>query len=314
LTGLAVLLSRFSWAQAHGLSLSGFLRAAPWSALIVAMAALIAMAARGARWAVPAIVVFVACDQAFWGYSYVYRWGPVQRIAELTANADVPAEAQPGELIAPAVLGGSSNVGVLRGLRLMSGYTGLVASSVLDPDDQTTQRIAGVAWREVGYTWTPTADRMSRARLVSTAQPSADIRADVRRVDLARVALVDRAVKELTGQIGGRGDQGSVRIVEDRPGSIVVETDADQPQLLVLTERFHSGWRATEDAGAREPIRVNGDFLGCLVDPGHHRVALTFAPASARYGLRASVAGILLTVVATMLMWSAPRGHAALSR
>ena len=306
-TGLAVLLSRSSWAPAHGLSLSGFLRAAPWTALIVAMAALIAMAARGVRWAVPAIIVFAACDQAFWGYSYVYRWGPVQRIAELTANADVPAGAQSGELIAPAILGGSSNVAVLRGLRLASGYTGLVATSVLDPDDRITQRIAGVAWRQVGYTWTRTSDGMSRARLVSTAQPSADISADVRRVDLARVALVERPVEGLSASIGGNSDQGSVRIVDDRPGSIVVETDANQRQLLVLTERFHSGWRATTDAGAREPIRVNGDFLGCLVDPGRHRVALAFAPASAKYGIRASVAGILLTAAATLLMWPAQR-------
>lgn len=313
-TGLAALLSRSSWAPAHGLSLSGFMRAAPWSALIVAMAALIAMAARGARWALPAIVVLVACDQGFWGYSYVYRWGPIQRIAEITANADAPAGAQPGELIAPARLGGSSNAAVLRGLRLASGYTGLVAASVLDPDDRITQRIAGVAWREVGYDWTRTPDGMSRARVVATAQSSADIRADVRRVDLSRVALVNRPLDGLSESIGGRGGPGSVRVVEDRPGSIVVETDGDQPQLLVLTERFHSGWLATEDAGAREPIRVNGDFLGCRVDAGHHRVALTFAPASATYGLRASMAGILLTVVATMLMWPAQRRSTGASR
>jgi len=68
----------------------------------------------------------------------------------------------------------SGNVAVLRGLRLATGYTGLVASSVLDPDDPTTQRIAGVEWREAGYAWTRTPDHMARARLVSTAQPSAD--------------------------------------------------------------------------------------------------------------------------------------------
>jgi len=299
------LLAQSSWAAAHGLSLSGVMRAAPWSALIVAVAALTAIAARGARWAVPVLIVFVACDQGFWGYSYAYRWGPIERIDDLKAKADVPAAAQRGELIAPAILGGSSNVAVLRGLRLASGYTGLVASSVLDPDDRTTQEIAGVAWREVGYTWTRTSNPMPRARLVSTVQQSADISADVRRVDLRRVALVDHPVAGLSDSASERGGHGSVRILEERPGAFVVETISDVPQVLVLTERFHAGWRATHDGAARETIRVYGDFLGSLVDPGRHRIALTFAPASAAYGLAASLAGLALTVVATTVLWSA---------
>ena len=117
---------------------------------------------------------------------------------------------------------------MLRGLRLTSGYTGLVASSVLDPDDPTTQRIAGVAWREAGYTWTRTPDHMPRARLVSTAQPSADITADVHRIDLARVALVDAPVEGLSARAAA-SDTGSARVVEDRPGSIVVETVSGGP-------------------------------------------------------------------------------------
>src|SRR5262249_58716398 len=91
--------------------------------------------------------------QCFWGSSYVYRWGPIERIDELKANADVPAGAQPGELIAPAVIGGLSNVAVLRGLRVTPGYTGLVTSSVLDSADPVVQQIAGVAWRAAGTPW-----------------------------------------------------------------------------------------------------------------------------------------------------------------
>jgi hypothetical protein len=304
-TVLGAMLAQSSWAAARGLSLSSVTRAAPWSALIVAMAALTVMAARGARWAVPVLIVFVACDQGFWGYSYALRWGPIERIDELMAKADVPAEAQRGELIAPAILGGSSNVAVLRGLRLASGYTGLVASSVLDPDDPTTQRIAGVAWREAGYTWTRTSNPMPRARLVSTARATADISAEARRVDLTRVALVDRPVAGLSDSTSDRVGHGSVRVLEERPGAFVLETTSDVPQLLVLTERFHGGWRATHDRAARETVRVYGDFLGCLVDAGQHRVVLTFAPASAAYGLGASLAGLALTVVATTVFWSA---------
>ncbi len=301
--------SQSSWAAAHGLSLSSFMRAAPWSILIVSMAILVAMAGRGVRWSVPVLIVFVACDLGFWGYSYVYRWGPIQTIADLVANADVPPNAQGGDLIAPLIEGGLGNVAVLRGLRLTPGYTGLVPSSVLDPADPLTHRIAGVGWRPRGTTWERVPDSMPRARLVSIAQPSLDVKADVRRIDILRVALVDRPVDGLSGSQGESetpahpADRDSVRILQDRPGSIVLETTARSRQLLVLTERFHRGWRVTEDAGEREVIRVYGDFIGFAVDSGRHRVVLTFTPDSARQGARVSLAGlVLLTVAVTMLL------------
>jgi len=274
--------------------------------LIVGMAALMVMAARGVRLALPLIVLFVACDQGLWGYSYAYRWGPIQRIDDIAV--DVPAGAQRGDLIAPAIVGGIGNVAVLRGFRLTPGYSGLVASSVLDPANPVAHQIAGVAWRETGYTWERVTHPMARARLVASAQTSADIDADVRRVDVARVALVESPVEGLAGATDASGDRGSAQIVEDRPGSIVVDTASATRQLLVLTERFHGGWRATQDKAARVPIRVYGDFLGCVVDAGRHRVALTFAPASAAYGRRATLAGVVLTAVATMVLWRVGAG------
>jgi hypothetical protein len=47
---------------------------------------------------------------------------------------------------------------------------------------------------------------------------------------------------------------------------------------------------------------VYGDFLGCLVDPGQHRLTFTFAPASARSGLMVTFVGLALTFAATILL------------
>ena len=44
------------------------------------------------------------------------------------------------------------------------------------------------------------------------------------------------------------------------------------------------GWQAAVDGGPAEVLRVNGDFLGVLVEPGRHAVALQFAPLSLRLG------------------------------
>jgi hypothetical protein len=304
-TAVAGMLSQSAWSASRGLSFSGLMRAAPWTILLSGMAALIAMAGRGARWAVPILIVFVACDQGFWGYSYVYRWGPIRSIPDLVASAAAPAEARRGDLIAPLVVGGAGNVAVLRGLRLTPGYSGLVPSSTLDPGDVLSQQISGVAWRETETgAWVRVPGSMPRARLVSVAQPSADVKADVRRIDISRVALVDRSLDGLSGSSGSvRADApATVRVLDDRPGSLALETTASARQLLVLTERFHRGWRVAQDGDERETLRVYGDYLGCLVDPGRHRLTLTFAPASARYGLRVTLAGLALTLVATMLL------------
>jgi hypothetical protein len=287
------------WSTAHGLMFSSVARATPSAVIVIGIALLVATAARGVGWSVPVLIVCVALDQGLWGYSYAYRWGPVQSLAALTETANVPQEAQRGELLAPAIEGGVGNLAVLRGMRLTPGYTGLAPASVLDIADPDVQRIAGVDWRETadGH-WLRVPNRMTRARLVSTVQHSGDVPADVHRIDISRVALVDR-------DITVSGVPGSARVLEDRPGSIVVETRADGPQLLVLTERFHGGWRATQDSQPREPVRVYGDFLGCVVDAGQHRVALTFAPASATYGVGATLTGLVLTIVATTVLWPA---------
>ena len=302
-TIVAAVLAPTIWAAARGLSFSSAMRAGPWSVPIVAMAAVMAMAARRTRWAVPVLIALVACDQGLWGYSYAYRWGPILSLRELAANADVPAGVQRGELIAPLVVGGSSNVAVLRGLRLTPGYSGLVASSTLDEADAFAQRIAGVAWRETTTGWVRVTTSMPRARLVSTVQTSADIKADLRRIDPERVALVDAPIEGIPTSIGPHDRRGSAQVIDDRPGSIVVETTSDERQLLVTTERFHDGWRVRVDAVDQPPIRVYGDFLGCVVDPGRHRVVLTFAPASMTNGVRVSLAGVALTAVATTLLW-----------
>ena len=91
---------------------------------------------------------------------------------------------------------------------------------------------------------------------------------------------------------------------------MVLETSASSRQLLVLTERFHSGWRAKEDDASRDAVRVYGDFLGCVVEAGTHRVTFAFAPDSARQGLQFSLAGLSLTVVLTALMGFERSGRA----
>jgi hypothetical protein len=62
------------------------------------------------------------------------------------------------------------------------------------------------------------------------------------------------------------------------------------------------------DDDERAPVRVYGDFLGCVVDAGRHRVALTFAPESYVYGRRATFAGIAAAVAGAALLFPVGAG------
>jgi Bacterial membrane protein YfhO len=167
----------------------------------------------------------------------------------------------------------------------------------------TALRLAGVAWRQSPDGWTRVTDPMPRARLVANARQSERIGSEILHIDPARVALLDRPLDDPSGE------PGSARILVDRPGRIDVETSAPGRQLLVLTERFHPGWRATADGRELQTLSVYGTYLGCVVNPGTSRIQLVFAPQSLTVGIAVTLGGLVLTVaIAGVIGWS--RGRA----
>jgi hypothetical protein len=296
---IAPTLNGSPWAVAHDVSFSSAARAGVGSALVLATTLLLLFAGRGARWAVPLLVVLVALDLGSWGYRYAWRIAPPQRIDEIASAVALPDAARPGDYVAPPRGQGTMNTPVLRGFRLSAGYLGLNPRTTLDYDDTLAQRLAGVSWRFTDAGWMRVPDAMRRARLIADVRASDRIATDVRQIDIARTALVDRPVDGLSGA------PGDVRLVVDRPGRIVVQATAPGRQLLVLTERFHEGWHATDGEREYPTLRVYGDYLGCVIEAGTPRVAFTFAPASVRSGLWLTIVGLALTAMSTW--WLARR-------
>lgn len=276
----------------------------PWACLLVLTVVLVVLMVRGKAWCVPALIVVVALDQGLWGYAYAYGInGEYVQRAEDLARREGPPDAVAGDLFFEPLQQGAlsrgesrrpPNGGIMRGLRRSTGYVALVPRGSLDSADPITQRIAGVKWRFVDGNWLHVADSMPRARLVTTARVSEDIARDVQLVDVSREVLLNQSVGTLVGE------PGSALILSDRPGAITVQTIAPGRQLLVVTERFHRGWRVTEDGSPREVVRVFGDYLGCVVGPGTHRIELTFAPSSVRMGFVATGVGLSLTLFAVV--------------
>ena len=175
----------------------------------------------------------------------------------------------------------------------------------LDDDAMVTwraaMRVASVAAKE-------SPRPLPRVRLLTDARVSTRPAIDIRAIDVAKTALVDRAAPLDAGL------PGEARMLEEEPGEITIETRAAGRQLLVVSESFHAGWRVWIDGEPGSLLRAYGDFIGCVVPQGSHRIRLHFEPASFRWGARVSalaLAGILAwSVIALVRARAAGRGLA----
>jgi hypothetical protein len=174
-------------------------------------------------------------------------------------------------------------------------------------------------------TWLEVPHPLPRVRLVNGIVASDDPARDLGTIDVGMQALVEHSAANLapspgtpgegwgegpferdtpltptplprsTGERGlDRNSLGNAKLLEDRPGRLTVAIHTTGRQLLVVAESFHSGWQATIDGVPTAVLRVNGDFLGTIVEPGRHQVSLLFRPWSLTWGRRLSLIGLAL--------------------
>jgi hypothetical protein len=241
---------------------AGVAAAVPGVAIVLAVTLLVYLAGQRVPWTIAALILVTTADLGAWGIRFIYD-EPPRTIEELT-QAVPPAPDNPAASYAFVARHGaySSNVLVMRGYRLTSGYVGLFPATRHGLESDMAVRLSGTRWF-----FTPDGIRHGVEDGVE------------------RVRLLD-------GQ--GRSSTGNARLVVDRPGRLLADVDAPGPRLLAFTERFHDGWSATIDGAPLQMVRVEGDFLGCMVDGGIHRVNLRFMPRSFVYGSIASAIGAAL--------------------
>jgi len=114
--------------------------------------------------------------------------------------------------------------------------------------------------------------------------------------DARRTAFTDVPVPVEALADGAREIAEVLRIA---PNRMELEVDAQSRGLLVLSENYYPGWRATMDGQSAPIYRVDSGLRGVVVPRGHSRVVLSYAPASFFWGA-------LLTSAAfagTLAMW-----------
>ncbi len=293
--------------------------------LLTSAAWLIIRAADGSRWALAAIVIFSAVDLGVYGMTYSIV-GQSESLTEYIRTTDVP----PGEAtgrVAIDLMSGTETANGEHGPRVgdrilltpwkcIDGYLGLEPARRLDYRQPDALRVAGVAWASAEAAarikdfdsrpnegWYSLADRQLRAWLVTRAVVSNNPAADISQIDVANEALVDRAMPSLTG-----GIPGVATFHVDRPGRFELKVDSPASQLLVISESYHDGWRATVDGQPAGVVRADGDFLGLILPGGVHAIRLEFRPKSLLLGR--ALSGFGLGLIGVVLMWPRRRSIA----
>jgi hypothetical protein len=85
-------------------------------------------------------------------------------------------------------------------------------------------------------------------------------------------------------------------VVEYTPHRVVIEAQADAPGLLVLSDTWYPGWRATVDDAETDVLRVNYVLRGVRLEPGAHRVVFRFAPTSLYLGGAVAVSALVTSL------------------
>jgi hypothetical protein len=231
---------------------------------------LVVLAARRVRWALPVLIVVAAVDLGVYGIGFVYHEPPLS-IPRLLVTIK-PAPTRPADRYAAAPEDGpfAKNLLVVKGYRLATGYVGFFPAAHHPLNGPDAIRLGGALW-----TFTPDGQRRQDGGGV------------------ARVRLLDAS---------GQPAIGLAQMILDRPGHLSASVRVESPQILAFTERFHHGWQATADGRPIETMRIEGDFLGCRVEPGTRVVELRFAPRSFRNGVLVSIAGAVL-LAGALIIW-----------
>lgn len=99
------------------------------------------------------------------------------------------------------------------------------------------------------------------------------------------------------GQMKTPGPAGTAALARPGTQSIDVTVQAARPALLVVSEGWFPGWRATVDGKPVPVIHANGLTLGVPVGPGDHDVRLRYRPPGLAAGTLISATTLALLLV-----------------
>jgi hypothetical protein len=200
----------------------------------------------------------------------------------------------------------SANLGLLHGTRdvivpsplLLPKNELLLAKTGLDVGDKGVAKVArleshrglvdlmGVRWLLSVHELPFTERRAGLVRIYEneSALPPAFVVGCVQRVSDAVAALADLdprrwAIVESETTVPDCREGPMREATTERPRAGEVRVTATGPGLLVLTDSWYPGWRATVDGAESAVVRADATFRGVVLDEGRHDVVFRYRPA-----------------------------------
>jgi len=90
-----------------------------------------------------------------------------------------------------------------------------------------------------------------------------------------------------------------VSIASYAPEGVVLDAECAERCMVVLTDLFYPGWRATVDAAEVPVHRVNTLYRGVVLAPGPHRIRFRFSSRPLQHGVGLAVASLSVLVAIT---------------
>lgn len=91
--------------------------------------------------------------------------------------------------------------------------------------------------------------------------------------------------------------------VRDNPEHVSMVADLDRPGVVVVADRYASGWKVKVDGRDAEPLRANYLYRGVAAPAGRHRIEWTYRPTSVVLGMIVSGLTALVGLVAAAFLW-----------
>jgi hypothetical protein len=120
------------------------------------------------------------------------------------------------------------------------------------------------------------------------------------------VAVTEKRIAGIPQGTAGAA-AGGAEISSYQDERVILKTDARRRSLLVLTDSWFPGWKATVDGHSAPIERVDYLIRGVPVPAGKHRVEFSYEPASWRAGWILSLIALIAILGAALVGW---RRHA----
>lgn len=134
---------------------------------------------------------------------------------------------------------------------------------------------------------------LPRAYLVSSYEVITDEARMIQRLFDSSFQATASAILEIDPKIEFNASADNhAQITDYTPNRVLIETNNDQPALLVLTDSYYPGWTASVNQIPQEILRVNHSFRGVIVPAGINQVEFTYLPKSFKTGLALSISGL----------------------